>query len=70
MTTEELKKLRKALPKGSKKILAAKFGLSEGHITQILLGNRVNEMVLISATEIIREYFEKRDQALNVIQSL
>lgn len=70
MTTEDLKKLRKALPKGSKKVLAQKFGLSEGHITQILLGNRVNEMVLISAVEIVKDYFEKRDQAINVIQSL
>lgn len=70
MTREELKKLRKALPNGAKTILAEKFKLSEGHIGQILLGNRKNDMVLIFAAEMVEEHLRKIDKATQFVQNL
>ena len=70
MDTKDLKKLRRSLPKGSKKILAEQFDVSEGHITQILLGNRKNEKVIIAAAIIAYDHKNELSKAEQIVQSL
>lgn len=70
MTKKELNKLRLALPKGSRAILAEKMGLSEGYINLVLNGYRNNEMVIIAAAEIVSEHKQKMKEATDFIQTL
>ena len=70
MTSKELYRLRAALPKGSKKIIAAKFGVSEGHVTQVLCGHRNNDAIIIEAVNIVSEHMQQLKNAETFIQSL
>ncbi len=70
MDKKDLKKLRMNLPPNGKKMLAEQFGLSPGHITQILLGNRNNVLVLIAAAKLAYEHKTELDEASKFIQSL
>jgi hypothetical protein len=70
MTSKELYKLRAALPKGSRAILAEKFGLTEGYINLVLTGHRNNEKVIIAAAEMVSEHKQKLKEATEFIQTL
>lgn len=69
MNKKELFKLRAALPKGSKAVLAEKLGLSEGYINLVLTGYRNNEKVIIAAAEIVSEHRAKLKEATAFIQN-
>ena len=70
MTKDDLKKLRRNLPKGSREILALRFGLSKGYINLVLNGTRNNENILIAAVEIISEHKRNLQKAQDFIESL
>ena len=69
MTREDLKKLREALPKGGREKLAEMHNVSVGHINQIMTGNRENEIILLSAVEIVNEHRNKMKEATKYIQT-
>lgn len=52
MTKKELIKLRKLMPKGYRKTLAEKFGISGSYITQIFRGEKTRPDVIDEAIEI------------------
>lgn len=70
MTSKDLFALRKALPKGSKAIIAQKMGLSEGYINLVLQGHRKNDQVIIAAAEIVSEHKKKLNEAVEFVSSL
>ena len=70
MNKDDLKKLRKNLPKGSREILAEKFGYSKGYIDHILTGVRENEEVLIAAVALVSEHKKNMEEAEKFIQTL
>jgi hypothetical protein len=70
MDRKDLDKLRRNLPPKAKELLAEQFNVSVGHITQVLLGNRNNELVLIAAAEMAAEHKNKLSKAEEFVQSL
>jgi hypothetical protein len=70
MSRDDLKKLRKNLPKGSRETLAAQFGFSRGYIDHILTGVRENEEVIIAAVNLVSEHKKNMEQAQKFIQTL
>jgi ATP:corrinoid adenosyltransferase len=70
MQKDDLKKLRKNLPKGSREILAQKFELSRGYINLILTGVRENDAVLIAAVNLVSEHKKNMHEAEKFIQTL
>jgi len=69
MDKKDLQKLRKNIPPKAKEILAEKFQVSAGHIAQILLGNRKNELVIIEASKMAAEHLAELRKAEELIQS-
>lgn len=70
MTKQDLKKLRKNLPKGARETLAVQFGFSKGYIDHILTGVRENEEVLIAAVALVSEHKKNVEEAEKFIQTL
>jgi len=70
MEKPALKKLRQNLPQGTKAILAAEFGLTVQSISQILLGNRKNENVILRAVDLVSEHSQRKAKATEFIDSL
>jgi hypothetical protein len=62
MEKQLLKKLKK-LPKGSRKLLAQEFGVSLGHIYNILSGQKENDYVVLRAVEMLGQFIEKKREA-------
>jgi hypothetical protein len=56
MTTDELKKLKKSMPRGYRNTLAEKFEVTTGYIDQILRGDKTRPDVIDSAIEIAATY--------------
>ena len=70
MTKDDLKKLRTNLPKGSREIIAQRFGVSKGYVNLVLYGTRRNDNILIAATELISEHQNRLKEATQFIESL
>jgi hypothetical protein len=62
MEKQLLKKLKR-LPKGSRKLLAQEFGVSLGHIYNILSGQKENDYVVLRAVEMLGQFIEKKREA-------
>lgn len=70
MNPEELKKLSDNLTKEDREQLSAEFGVSIGHIYNVLSGQKENDKILLRAVEMIREHRKKLDEASAFVSSL
>jgi hypothetical protein len=71
MTKEELRKLTRKLPKGSRERLRQQFGFKHrGTVNNILSGQRENELVILAAAAIVDEHLRNMEQATVLAQSL
>jgi len=66
----DLEKLRKNLPRGSREILAKKFGVSIGHIHNVLTNRRKNDLIILAAIDLVAKQKEQLSEATEFINSL
>lgn len=70
MTSKDLEKLRKRLPKGARERLAVKYNCSLGHVSNVLTGLRTNEPMIISAVHIVSKHASDLKQAKTALESI
>jgi hypothetical protein len=67
MSNEDLKKLKKSLPKGYRSKLAEQFNCSKAFVDMVIAGTRKNTEMIFSAYEIARSH---KDQIENIAQGI
>lgn len=69
MTPNELKKLRKKLPRGYQEIIIARTGLSLSTISAVMNGHWENPQVIEAAFEILQEKNEREANLKRILES-
>lgn len=72
MGSEELKRLRKHLTKEDKQALAVQFGVSYGHIQNILSRprNKRHDRILVVAAKMVEEEMDKINKVNEFVKTL
>ena len=71
MTRDELRKIVKELPKGSREKLRVQFGFRHiGSVNNILSGQKKNDQVVLAAAAIVDENRKSMEEAAKFAQSL
>jgi len=70
VTKRDLAKLRRALPKGYRLLIANDLGYSVSYINKVLRGDKTNDDIILHAISLAKKEREKKSVILNEVRAL